>query len=62
MMKALLVYLGWDDSKLYNAGGIWDYEGHRPAQLVSYADPEVPEYYLWRADITYFDFHLLREA
>ena len=61
MMKALLIYLGWDFSMLYNAGGIWDYEGHKPTQLVSYADPDVSEYYLWRADIVYFDFDLLQK-
>ena len=27
MMKAMLVVLGWDESKIYNVGGYWFYEG-----------------------------------
>lgn len=27
MMKAMLVALGWDESKIYNVGGYWFYEG-----------------------------------
>ena len=61
IMKALLIYLGWDASMLYNAGEIWDYERHKPTQLVSCANPDVFEYYLWHVDIVYVDFNLLQK-
>lgn len=59
MTRALLAYLGWDPSRLYVVGGVWDYNGENPVQLVSYADPDNPEYYFWRTDVAYFDFGLL---
>lgn len=59
MMRAMLVHLGWDPKKVYALGGMWDYAGERAVQLISYADPEAPEYYFWRTDVVYFDFSLL---
>lgn len=56
MMRALLLYLGWDADRVYNAGGAWYYGGDHPVQLISYADEDRPEYYLWRADVATIDF------
>lgn len=62
MAKALLAHLGWDESLLYNVGGQWDYEGPHLMQIVSYADADRPEYYLWRLDMPPIDFDLLYPA
>lgn len=56
MMKSLLVYLGWDAARIYNAGGAWYYTGDFAVQLISHDDKNVPTYYLWRADIANIDF------
>ena len=60
MMRKLLIHLGWDSTKVYNLGGMWDYVGDYPVQLISYADPASPEYYLWRARQVVIDFGTLR--
>lgn len=61
MMKSLLIYLGWDESLLYNIGGNWTYTGENPMELVVY--PEDAEggniYATWRADYAYIDFSRL---
>lgn len=62
MTKALLTHLGWDENLLYNVGGQWDYEGPHLEQIISYADPDNPEYYLWRLDMPTIDFDLLHPA
>ena len=60
MMRKLLIHLGWDSEKIYNLGGMWDYVGDYPVQLISYADRTQPEYYLWRAKMPVIDFGTLR--
>ena len=60
MMRALLIHLGWDASKVYNIGGMWGYTGDHAVQLVSYADLAAPEYFLWRATMPIIDFGTLR--
>lgn len=60
MMRKLLIYLGWNEDKVYNIGGMWEYVGDYPVQLISYADPSNPEYYLWRAQMPVIDFATLR--
>ena len=59
MMRTLLIRLGWDAARVYNIGGMWDYAGEHPVQLISYADPTAPEYYLWRAKMPVIDFATL---
>lgn len=34
MARDLLVFLGWDPSKVYNVGGVWGYEGSRSVDLM----------------------------
>lgn len=43
MMKNLLVYLGYDENKIYNVGGYWYYEGNNKIETVYY-DDENPKY------------------
>ena len=59
MMKKLLVYLGWDESMLYNAGGVWDYTGYRAIELAHAGEDGNTQYFFWRADVAPIDFSLL---
>lgn len=59
MTKSLLVYLGWDESLLYNAGGVWDYTGYRAIELARVEDDGSTSYFFWRADMAPIDFSLL---
>lgn len=54
-MKKLLIYLGWDESLLYNIGGAWEYTGYHAVQIMSAANGE-DEYFLWRLDMAPLDF------
>jgi hypothetical protein len=58
MTKALLVYLGWDASRLYNVGAGWTYAGPYQTELViSGTATDVPTIYAtWRADYAFIDF------
>ena len=58
MMKKLLVYLGWDESLLYNAGGVWDYTGYEAIELAHVDDAGETQYFFWRADVAPLDFSL----
>ena len=60
MMRKLLIYLGWAPEMVINIGGMWEYAGDYAVQLISYADPENPEYFLWRAKMPIIDFATLR--
>ena len=62
MTRQVLIHLGWSSELLYCAGGQWDYLGDNLVQLISYKDPEKPEYYFWRADLVDLDFGLLYPA
>lgn len=61
MMKSLLIFLGWDASKLYNVGGNWSYTGERSLELVVYPEAANGDktYATWRADYAYIDFSRL---
>lgn len=57
MMRQLLIYLGYDGSCIYNAGGVWDYTGYYPVELARYDDQtDSTEYFMWRADQAQIDF------
>lgn len=58
MMRQLLAYLGWDESRLYNLGGAWDYVGRYPVELVRHEEGET-RYMLWRGDIVDFGLEYL---
>jgi hypothetical protein len=55
-MKKLLVFLGWDESNIYNIGGAWEYRGHNFVDLILYDDNKTPYYYFWRAMYTMVEF------
>jgi rhodanese-related sulfurtransferase len=55
-MKKLLVFLGWDEGRLYNIGGAWDYQGPNFIDLVQYDANNRAYYYHWRAMYTIIDF------
>jgi rhodanese-related sulfurtransferase len=64
MTKALLTFLGWDESKLYNIGGNWAYSGDNAVELKVYPESASDEPYLatWRADYAYIEFDKLHPA
>ncbi len=61
MTKSLLVFLGWDESKLYNVGGNWAYTGSHGVELVKYSETKGGNdvYATWRADYATIDFSRL---
>lgn len=61
MTKALLVFLGWDERRLYNIGGNWAYKGAHSFELVKYSEDAdgANMYATWRADYAYIDFSRL---
>ena len=60
MMRQLLIYLGYDASRLYNAGGVWDYTGYYPVELAKYDDATGDTtYFMWRAVMADIDFDQL---
>ncbi|MEE8716874.1 MAG: hypothetical protein SOI26_03105 [Coriobacteriales bacterium] len=64
MTKKLLVYLGWDESAIYNLGGQWYYEGTHGVTLIERGEAADggDVFALWRADIPRIDFDLLHPA
>lgn len=64
MTRTLLIFLGWDESKVYNVGAAWQYEGENGLELIVYpekADGTVIDA-TWRADYAYIDFDRLHEV
>ena len=61
MTRALLIFLGWDASKLYNIGGNWGYKGTHSLELVVSPEDAAGNsiYATWRADYAYLDFSRL---
>jgi hypothetical protein len=61
MTKSLLVFLGWDESRLYNVGAGWEYSGSHGKDLIVYGQTaDSPDYSAtWRADYAYIDFSRL---
>lgn len=64
MMRSLLIHLGWDESKLYNIGGAWQYKGDNKLEIISYPEDanEDPIFATWRADYAYIDFARLHKS
>ncbi len=64
MMRTLLIYLGWDETKVYNVGGAWQYEGENKQELIVYPDDANGNVIdaTWRADYAYIDFTRLHKA
>lgn len=64
MMKSLLIFLGWDASKLYNVGGNWSYTGEHSLELAVFPEDVNGDkiYATWRADYAYIDFSRLHSV
>jgi hypothetical protein len=60
-MRSLLIFLGWDASKLYNVGANWSYTGSHTLELIVYPEQAGghPIYATWRADYATIDFSRL---
>ncbi len=62
MTKNLLVYLGYDASKIYNIGGYWDYKGSNQVKVdVTYGDGFSNYYAFHRLKYHIIDFTYLNE-
>lgn len=64
MMKTLLIFLGWDATKLYNVGANWSYTGEHSLELIVYPEDAGGDivYATWRADYAYIDFSRLNSV
>lgn len=58
MTKNLLVSLGWDESKIYNVGGYWYYEGDN-AVIVKQTEDDKTTYDFWKVAYHNIDFKTL---
>ena len=62
MTKELLIFLGWEESKLYNIGANWTYDGDHALELIVYpeyaGEPNI--YATWRADYAWIPFEKLQ--
>ncbi len=64
MTRNLLLFLGWDEGKVYNVGGAWKYKGTNKEELIVYpedANGTVIDA-TWRADYAYIDFTRLHKV
>lgn len=64
MTRSLLLFLGWDEGKVYNVGGAWKYKGTNKEELIVYpedANGTVIDA-TWRADYAYIDFTRLHKV
>jgi len=61
MTKQLLLFLGWDETKIYNTGANWTYKGNHALELVVYPEDKDGNniYATWRADYAFIDFDKL---
>lgn len=64
LMKSLLVFLGWDESKIYITGANWGYSGENSVELVIYPEDAREREIIatWRTDYVYIDFFRLTPA
>lgn len=62
MTKELLIFLGWEESKLYNIGANWTYTGDHALELIVYPEYAGEEniYATWRADYAWIPFEKLQ--
>ncbi len=62
MTKGLLIYLGWDEAKLYNIGANWTYTGENALELIIYPEDADGQktYATWRADYAWIPFEKLQ--
>ena len=61
MTKAMLVSLGWDETKIYNTGGYWYYKGKNNVQVKRTVNEEA-KYDFWKIPYHDIDFDLLTKV
>ena len=61
MTKKLLVSLGWDETKIYDVGGYWFYNGKNNVQIKKTVDGKT-SYEFWRVNYHDIDFDTLTEV
>lgn len=61
MTKAMLVSLGWDETKIYNTGGYWYYEGTNNVE-VKRVEGENTHYDFWKIPYHVINFDELTEV
>ena len=61
MMKNLLVALGWDESKIYDIGGYWYYDGENNVEVKRIADNGEIVYDFYKVPVHEIDFERLTE-
>ena len=59
MTKTLLVSLGWDENKIYNTGGYWNYKGENNIQVFNEKEKT---YDFWKIPYHNIDFSTLKEV
>ena len=62
MTKKLLMFLGWEETMLYNVGANWTYTGSHALELIIYPEyaDEQNIYATWRADYAWIPFEKLQ--
>ena len=53
MMKNMLIKLGWDENKIYNVGGYWNYKGQNNVKVKKINVDNSVSYEFWK--VTYHD-------
>ena len=61
MMKNMLVALGWDESKIYDVGGYWFYEGDNNIDVKRVSDNGEVVYDFYKVPVHEIDFEKLTE-
>ena len=61
MMKNMLVTLGWDESKIYDVGGYWFYEGDNNVEVKRVTDDGETVYDFYKVPVHEIDFEGLTE-
>lgn len=61
MMKNLLVKLGWDESRIYDVGGYWFYEGENNVEVKRVKDDGSVVYDFYKVPVYEIDFSRLTE-
>ncbi len=59
MTKQLLVSLGWDENKIWNTGGYWNYNGENNVEVKNEKDNT---YAFWKVNYHNIDFSTLKEV
>ena len=57
----MLISLGWDENKIYNVGGYWNYEGNKSISTVNNNGVKTT-YDFWKVPYYNIDFNSLHEV